>query len=134
MKKTNMVVLLVTILWMIALNGCKSSHEKSVNPGSKQYTVAIFSPLYHTSLNDEITGFKMGLSEKGYKEGTNLKFISYNANGDFSKMSQLIESIYTQKPDLLFVVTTPAATEAAKLCTKYQISTVYGAVTDPVNA
>jgi putative ABC transport system substrate-binding protein len=127
---------IIAIIAVTTLCSCTNSQQSSnVKPtANKILRIAIFSPLYHASLTSEITGFKVGLSDKGYREGQNVKFLDHNGNGEFNKMVQLIESIYAERPDLLFVVTTPAATEAANLCKKYKIPTIYGAVTDPVKA
>jgi putative tryptophan/tyrosine transport system substrate-binding protein len=112
---------------MVALTiGCQTP--------KKHYKVAIFSPMVHQSLVSMINGFKEGMREHGWQDGINIDFIDVNASGNWNEMPRMLEGIYDEKPDLVFVVTTPAAEQASKLCRKSKIPTIYGAVTDPLSS
>jgi len=113
----------------LVIFGCKD-YSKT---GSDRPNIFVISPLVHPSLEASISGFKQGLVENGYPlEKINLQYL--NANGDFSKISSLVKTAIASKPALIFVLTTPAASEAIKLTNSAKIPLVYTAVTDPVDA
>ena len=120
----------VLTLFVLIILGCKQNS----NIPQSQIKIGVFSPLYHPSLDAEIQGFREGLRNNGYNEGLNLDIEYVNGGGEFDKLDQLLETLYSKKKQLIFVVTTPAASRSALFCKKYGTPTVYGAVTDPVSA
>ena len=120
-------VMSIFVVLLFLFLGC--SNETQVK---EVKNIVIFSPLVHKSLNSEIAGFKEGLKDKNWKDGDNVNYIDLNAGGNWEEIGRMLETAYSEQPDLVFVVTTPAAQTAAKLCKKYNVPTIYGAVTDPV--
>lgn len=116
--------ILVTILFL----SCNNSSIKNKNVRK----IITFSPMIHQSLNSEIDGFKEGLRTNGWKDGENITIEDVNASGNWNEISRMLETIYSNSPDLVFVVSTPAAQVAAKYCKQYSVPTIYGAVTDPI--
>jgi putative tryptophan/tyrosine transport system substrate-binding protein len=125
MKKFLIFIIMIAPL----IFGCNKE-----NGSNKIVEIVIFSPMDHKSLSSEIAGFKEGLSDYNWKDGDNINFIELNADGNWNDIGQILETAYSKKPDLVFVVTTPAAQIAAELCRKYNVPTIYGAVTDPVES
>ena len=120
----NPTLFLIVILLLFSCNN-QSSNKNPLR-------IVTFSPMIHQSLNSEIDGFKEGLRINGWKDGENLVIEDVNASGSWNEISRMLETIYSNSPDLVFVVSTPAAQAAAKYCKQYSVPTIYGAVTDPV--
>jgi putative ABC transport system substrate-binding protein len=126
-------------LWMLCVVlivssiGCSKEQNNEHNKNGANPKIYVITPLTHPSLEASIAGFKQGLSENGHP--LNKVDIEYsNANGDSSKIAALVKIAIEAKPALIFVVTTPAATEAIKLTNAANIPLVYTAVTDPLSA
>jgi putative ABC transport system substrate-binding protein len=77
---------------------------------------------WHTSTN----GFRDGLKEFGYVEGTSVIFEAHAVEGDVTHLPQLLAKLLEQKPDLLFCV--------ADACSKAigRVPMVFTQVSDPV--
>jgi len=132
MTKSICVFIILSIITIICfLNGCDSSVNN--NSTVKGSSVVIITPLSQPSLNQSIEGFMAGLQSKGYGKD-NIKIEVMNANGDAAKVKTLIELAISQKPKLIFVLTTPVSSAAIKLTDKARIPLIYCAVTDPVGA
>ncbi len=71
-------------------------------------------------------GFRDGLKEFGYVEGKNVIFEARAAQGDMTRVPELVAELVQQKPDLLFCVS-----DACRRATK-QIPMVFVQVSDPV--
>jgi len=73
------------------------------------------------------TGFRVGLKELGYVEGTNIVFLPRAAQGDLTRMEELARELVQEKPDLLYC-DTPAICQRATTSTPI----VFTHVSDPV--
>jgi putative tryptophan/tyrosine transport system substrate-binding protein len=129
-------LLAIGLVFAIGCSSCNSSHSRA---GSGIHTIRIVTPVSHPSLDETIRGFLDGLAEKGYPRNTldlrpDTDVPALNANGDFSAIAPTINSALADKPELIFVVTTPAASQAAKIAAEHHVPLVYAAVTDPVKA
>ena len=121
----------VAVLGATFVSGCKVEPSKvTIAPIPH---IIILTPLSHPSLDSAIKGFEQGLSESGYGRDA-VEIESMNAAGDFTKIDNLARSAISRKPNLIFVLTTPAASQTLKLSNEARIPLVYTAVTDPVSA
>jgi putative ABC transport system substrate-binding protein len=77
---------------------------------------------WHTSTN----GFRDGLKEFGYIEGTSVIFEARATEGDVTHLPQLLVELLQQKPDLLFCVADACSREIGR------IPMVFTQVSDPV--
>ncbi len=57
-------------------------------------------------LDNVIDGFKQGLAEAGYKEGTDIVYEYQNANGDEAKIKEIARGYVTEGVDLILAITT----------------------------
>jgi putative tryptophan/tyrosine transport system substrate-binding protein len=77
-----------------------------------------------------LAAFKQGMQERGYVERRNLVLEARFADGKFEQLPSLARELIAQKPDLLFVSTTPASL-AAKAATA-TVPIVFVGVADPL--
>jgi putative ABC transport system substrate-binding protein len=127
------VLLLIVVLFSCA-TGCK---QHSGHAG--KHIIRIVTPVTHPSLDETIRGFMDGLAENGFSRNEldlrpDSAVPALNANGDFSAITMNIRSALADNPELIFVLSTPAATQAAPLAAEKNVPLVYAAVTDPVKA
>ena len=132
MKKLFIWNLLMLTVFSLVFISCQKA-EAMKSDSHKMYKIVIITPLSHPSLDQAIDGFIKGLNEKGFDKGK-INFEVMNANGDFAKIPSLTKSAILKQPNLIFVLTTPAASTAIKITNKANIPLVYTAVTDPVAA
>ena len=123
----------VTLIAVIMLtDGCsKTAPPLGANKGVKP-SVIIVKPLEHPSLEQCINGFKQGLSDSGF-DSEKIDIELLNANGNFANVAGLVKAAVAKNPNVIFTVTTQAASDAIKI-TDGKVPLVYSAVTDPVQA
>ncbi len=88
----------------------------------------------HPQLNASIEGFKQGLAENGFKEGTEVTFSASHTNFDASLVPQMVTKLQAEGPKLIYTVTTPVSQIAMQTLAGSGIPIVFTAVTDPVAA
>lgn len=133
MEKLVKALLIIILTLLVAITGCQRQPDDIVDESKTTKKIITITPLSHPSLDMAIDGFVQGLSEKGYDKDK-VKFEFMNANADFSRISSLVKTAVAKKPSLIFVLTTPAASEAIKITNKAEVPLVYTAVTDPISA
>ncbi len=91
--------------------------------------------LYNDTQSSEESqeGFLKGLKNAGLTEGKHYQIKAYNAQSDLSTLSSIMNTINDEKPDLVFVVSTPALQASIRLLDK-SIPIVFTAVGDAVKA
>jgi len=77
-----------------------------------------------------LQGFREGLSSRGYKEGTGVKFIVEDTNGSMTSLALPTANLLAAKPNMLYAVTTAHAVTAKQATASVPI--VYAWVGDPV--
>lgn len=82
-----------------------------------------------------VAGFKEGLAELGYRENSEVVYLSTGPVGQVDKLDAVIQNHLDKRPDLIFVSSTPA-TQAVKRLTdpKQQPPVVFAPVNDPLAA
>lgn len=96
--------------------------------------VAIANFGEHPQLNFAIVGFKKAMAENGFVEGKDVVYSTSHTNFDASLVPQMISKLQSEKPNLMFTITTPVSQIAKKALASSGIPIVFGAVTDPVAA
>ncbi len=94
--------------------------------------VAITQIVEHPALDSVRSGVKDALSEKGFNEGTNLKWMYESAQGNPTTAAQIAKKFAGANPDVIVAIATPSAQTAAAAAKQTPI--VFSAVTDPVGA
>jgi putative ABC transport system substrate-binding protein len=115
----------LTGLAMLAAGSAAIAQDKSV-------AIANLGP--HPALNAVVSGFKMGIADGGYAEGTDVKFEYQDASFDPSVVAQMITTLEAGRPDLFLTVTTPISQAARRVVQDKSIPIVFAPVTDPVDA
>lgn len=88
----------------------------------------------HPQLNASIVGFKKALTAGGYVEGKDVVYTTSHTNFDATLVPQMLAKLQSEKPKLIFALTTPVAQIAKKAIAGAGIPVVFAAVTDPVAA
>jgi ABC-type uncharacterized transport system substrate-binding protein len=106
------------------------------NGGDKKvddhHKIAIIHWLHAPIVEKIDSGIFRGLADHQLIKGTNLVVSSYNASGDISLLSSIINQVTNQKPDLIFISCTPVLQKAVNEIK--DIPVVFTAVADPVLA
>ncbi|MGC1502736.1 MAG: ABC transporter substrate-binding protein [Sulfitobacter sp.] len=97
-------------------------------------TVAIANLGPHPALNAVVDGFKRGMADGGYVDGTDVCYAYQDASFDASVVAQMITTLEAQNPDLFLTVTTPISQAARRVVQNKSIPIVFAPVTDPVDA
>lgn len=137
-SKKIMSLIIVGILGASMLTGCsqKNGSEDSTDENkskSKEIKkIGITQLVEHPSLDKAKDGFIKALSDKGYKDGDNIKIDFQNAQNDMPTTQSIASKFVSDKKDLIYAISTPSA-QAAYNATK-DIPIIMTAVTDPVEA
>lgn len=94
-------------------------------------TVAVATLMSHPALDQVIVSMREALSERGYKEGENLRINVKNANGEVNLVPNIVQEVKSSDADVVVAITTPVAQAFSKGVDK---PLVFSAVTDPVGA
>lgn len=124
-RKLQFALVILFVMIGSLLTGCGDT------PGTKTYTIGVVNP----SPNQETTvkGFKDGMTELGYVEGTNVTFI-YDGPVSADKLDAVAQGLVKAKVNLILAITTSATKAAQKATSGTDIAVVFIPVTDPVGA
>jgi putative ABC transport system substrate-binding protein len=92
------------------------------------YTISINQYVEHPSLNEAVRGFKEQLTALGLE----VTFKEHLAQADMPTVTQIVNQIIDEKPDLVLAVATPSAQITANRIK--DVPVLFTAVTDPVSA
>lgn len=99
---------------------------------AEDVTVAVTAIVEHPALDAARDGIKEALSEAGYKEGENLKFVYESAQGNPGTAAQIARQFVGDAPNVIVPISTPSA-QAVVSATR-DIPVVFTAVSDPLGA
>lgn len=128
MKKRMLAVMMSAIMAMSFATGCGKQKENSC------YVIGISQFAEHGSLDNCREGFIQGLAAQGFVEGENLTIEYKNAASEMGTASQIADSFVSDDVDLICAIATPSAQTAYNAAMDTEISVIYTAVTDPVEA
>jgi len=97
-------------------------------------TVAIANLGPHPALNAVVSGFKKGMADGGYAEGSDVAFEYRDASFDSAVVAQMLTTLEATGPDVFLTVTTPISQAARRVIRDTSIPIVFAPVTDPVDA
>ena len=100
-------ILTGAVLLGIMLTAC--SNEKV-----KTYTVGVVNVV--PALDQTLVGFKKGMTELGYIEGRNIRYVYEGPTTKMDKLAAAVQTLLAAGADLILSITTPA-TIAAKQAT-----------------
>ncbi|MDR2461279.1 MAG: ABC transporter substrate-binding protein [Deltaproteobacteria bacterium] len=95
---------------------------------AQAYTISINQYVEHPSLNAAVEGFKDQLKANNIE----VTYHEHNAQAKNSTVTQIVNLMIDEKPDLILAVATPSAQQTAQKIKDIPI--LFTAVTDPVNA
>ncbi|HEX3039387.1 MAG TPA: ABC transporter substrate-binding protein [Caproiciproducens sp.] len=103
-------------------------------PAAKNYKVGVIQFATHPSLANCYNGFKAGLEEAGFKDGSNITIDFQNAQADTSNSDLIAKNMVSKKYDLIMGIATPSAMSAYSAAKSADIPVVFTAVSDPLAA
>lgn len=126
------IILVVIILAIVAGFAWQRYMIKTPITKTKIFQVGLlqFAPI----VSQNIDGFKIGMDERGYKEGVNINYIYRDAQGNLDLLKQYATELVALKPDMIFVNTSPATKLIKELTAFTSIPVVFSMVADPVLA
>ena len=102
------------------------------NEKTKTYTVGVMNVV--PALDQAFEGFQKGMTELGYIEGKNIRYIYDGPTTDMSELSAAAQTLLAAKVDLIFTITTPATIAVKQATAGTGLPAVFAIVTDPVGA
>ncbi|MGE5493353.1 MAG: ABC transporter substrate-binding protein [Actinomycetota bacterium] len=129
MKRLRLIVLFLASLAAAAVVLATAFSSASAKP-------RVIALVQLTSVDENtVLGFKEGMEQLGYREGSDVVYLSHGPIGSAQLLEGVIREHLEKKPDLFFVSSTPA-TQAVKRLTEGRQSppVVFGPVNDPLNA
>lgn len=97
-------------------------------------TVAIASLGPHPALTAVVEGFKKGMADGGYADGSGAKYEYQDASFDAAVVAQMLTTLEAADPDLMLTVTTPISQASRRVVQDKTIPIVFAPVTDPIDA
>ncbi len=98
----------------------------------KMFTVGVLN--LSTNIDPAVEGFKAGMTEHGYIEGQNIKYIYNGATGSVDAMDAALDEIMANDVDLIFSLSTPGTTKTKAAVETTDIPVVFSVVIDAVGA
>jgi putative tryptophan/tyrosine transport system substrate-binding protein len=123
--KTIHWILIAFLLLGMTLTACG-------NKKSKTYTVGVINIV--PDLDKTLMGFKAGMTELGYREGENIRYIYHGPTTNMKRLSEEAQILMAEKVDMLLSITTPATRAAKEAAANTGTPVVFVVVTDPVGA
>jgi putative ABC transport system substrate-binding protein len=124
-KTAPTAILMGALLLIVALVACDREP-------SGIYTVGVINAT--ARLDQSLAGFKAGMTELGYVEGRDIRYLYEGPTTDIDRLAAAARHLLAAKVDLLLTMTTPATLAAQKATTGTGLPVVFAIVTDPVGA
>ena len=115
----------IVVAMSLVIGGAASAQPKKV-------AIAGWGP--HPTLNEAIAGFKKGLAEEGFAEGSGVIFDETNVNFDAALIPQMLTRLAGARPDLMVTVATPVSVAARNQLRSRTFPIVFMPIADPVHA
>lgn len=103
-----------------------------LSAADKKVAIASLGP--HPVLKMVVAGFKAGMTDSGFKEGSGVEYVYKDANFDPSLVAQLITALEASSPDLFLTVTTPITQASKRVVRNKSLPIIFAPVTDPIDA
>ncbi len=105
------------------------SGESWAGRKNKIFRICTTTIVSHPALDADEEGFKAGLASAGFKEGVNILYERYNAQGDSKAADAISKKLAAANCDLIHSITTPTTQSVLKFIDKTPV--VFSSVTDP---
>jgi putative ABC transport system substrate-binding protein len=102
------------------------------NEKTKTYSVGVMNVA--PDLDESLVGFKEGMTELGYIEGKNIRYLYDGPTMGISKLSTAARNLLAAKVDMILTITTPATLAAKQATAGIVLPVVFAIVTDPLGA
>jgi putative ABC transport system substrate-binding protein len=102
------------------------------NETHKTYTVGVINIV--PDLDQAVAGFKEGMTDLGYIEGENIRYLYDGPTTDMSQLPTAAQTLTAAKVDLILSITTPATLAVKQATASQGTPVVFAIVTDPVGA
>ncbi len=116
------------ILFLNSLPGVAAKNDTK----GKIWHIGVAKIVSHAALDAVEKGFEAGLASAGYKEGVNIVYDRYNAEGKLAKASSIAQKLAIGNYDLIHSIATPTTQAVVKAVRDTPV--VFSAVTDPAAA
>lgn len=100
----------------------------------KSNLITITQIVDHKALDQEREGIIDALKDAGFKDGSNIRIVYQNAQGNVTTASQIAHQFVSMKPDVMVGISTPSAQALFTQAKTHHIPMVFAAVTDPIAA
>lgn len=127
---TNSVLKIVALIAIVILFFIFIDRKKPVNKALREIALVQFNDSPLSELSKQ--GIIKGLTMNGMQEGKDFELKVSNAQGDISTLNLIMDGIVNDKPDLVFVTSTPVLQIAVRKIK--DIPVVFTVVADPVLA
>jgi len=102
-------------------------------PGQPLPIIAIANYGAHPILDVIVDSFKQRMSERGYIDGKNIRFVWKSIDGDVNLAPAVAETLVSLHPAEIVSITTPVSQAVAKVA-RGKVPIVFSGVTDPISA
>jgi putative tryptophan/tyrosine transport system substrate-binding protein len=119
------IATLAAVLYIVAAPVWAQGQQKRV-------AIAGWGP--HPTLLEAVQGFKKGLADEGFVEGTGVAFDETNVNFDSAIIAQMLTRLAGARPDLMTTVATPVSIASKQVLRERTFPIVAFAINDPVHA
>jgi ABC-type uncharacterized transport system substrate-binding protein len=92
--------------------------------------IALISLVENPALDNAIEGIGIGLLESGLRSGEDYIMKTWSAQGEMAQLTQIVDAVVRERPDLIITVTSPALMATAKRVK--DIPVVFTVASDPV--
>jgi putative ABC transport system substrate-binding protein len=103
-------------------------------PNLPPLKIAVIQIIEHPALNATRQGIYDELIAQGYKEGENLTWIYFSAQGKPNMAAQIAQRFVCDHVDVIVALSTPAAQAAKQAARGTNIPVIFSSVTDPLGA
>ena len=130
---TTKLVFVMALLMVLVTLGCekKSEIQPVTTAPQKKLKIALVQLSQNSSFTDMQEGFIAGMQELGY-DNDKVEYLQYDAGGSIFTLHHILNSLESQKVDLLVPLVT-SVTQAA-VSKELSIPIIFISVTDPVEA
>jgi len=133
MKKVVVTLLIIAVI-VVGFIGCQQGWfggESGGENGDDELTlISIAQIMSHPALDAAREGFISQLAELGFVEGENVRFTSFNAQGESGALASIATQIVNSEPALILSIATPTSQSLANETDTIPI--VITAVTNPL--
>jgi ABC-type uncharacterized transport system substrate-binding protein len=130
LSSKSILITLVVIAVVVALFLTVTKKEKAGSPEKKKLVLIQYNDSPLSELSQE--GILEGLSQIGLTRGVDFDLKISNAQGDIGTLNLMLDAVTNDRPDLVFVTSTPTLQVAAKKIKNVPV--IFTVVADPIVA